>query len=97
MASPAIQQALETALAHEGAGRLVDAERVYRQILLNEPTYCEALHHLGLIICEAEDTRTPKSSSSAATRYRMVHAGYYSDPGFILTALHEGTDAIEYI
>ena len=42
-------QALEMAVAHHQAGRLPQAESLYRQILENEPDHAIALHLLGVI------------------------------------------------
>jgi predicted O-linked N-acetylglucosamine transferase (SPINDLY family) len=43
------QQALQTALNHQQAGRLAEAERIYRQVLQTEPRNVDALHGLGLL------------------------------------------------
>ncbi len=43
------QQAFELALQHHRAGRLTDAEALYRQILAVDPQQPESLHYLGLI------------------------------------------------
>ena len=45
----AISEAFAAALQHHQAGRLHDAERLYRQILGAEPNHADALHLLGLI------------------------------------------------
>ena len=41
------EQQLESALSHHRAGRLAEAERIYREILAIEPNYVDALHLLG--------------------------------------------------
>jgi protein O-GlcNAc transferase len=49
MPPPTIQDALELALQHHQAGRLGEAETLYRQILAQQPDNVDALHCLGLI------------------------------------------------
>jgi tetratricopeptide (TPR) repeat protein len=49
---PTIPEALSTALAHHRAGRLQDAEQIYRQILAANPNEANAWHLLGVIACE---------------------------------------------
>ncbi len=44
-----IPQALALALQHHQAGRLAEAEAIYRQILAVEPHHSGALHYLGVI------------------------------------------------
>jgi predicted TPR repeat methyltransferase len=44
-----IPQALETALQAHRAGRLAEADALYRQILSAEPFHADALHFLGVI------------------------------------------------
>jgi protein O-GlcNAc transferase len=44
-----IQQALELAIQHHQAGRLHQAELLYRQILAQQPGHADALHMLGVI------------------------------------------------
>jgi predicted O-linked N-acetylglucosamine transferase (SPINDLY family) len=44
-----VQQAFDLALQHHQAGRLAEAEALYRQILAVEPGHAEALHLLGVI------------------------------------------------
>ena len=44
-----IQQTFEAAIGHHRAGRLAEAERLYRQILSQQPGHADALHLLGVI------------------------------------------------
>ncbi len=44
-----IQQGFDLALQHHQAGRLQDAEQLYRQILARQPGHADALHLLGVI------------------------------------------------
>ncbi|MGA7937412.1 MAG: tetratricopeptide repeat protein [Kovacikia sp.] len=47
-----IPEALAIATAHHQAGRLVQAEQIYRQILQQNPQQAEALNLLGVIACQ---------------------------------------------
>ena len=44
-----IPQAIQVALEHHQAGRLPQAEAIYRQILQTAPNHPDALHYLGAI------------------------------------------------
>ena len=44
-----LAEALQLALQHHKAGRLAEAEALYRQILAAQPNHFDALHFLGLI------------------------------------------------
>jgi predicted O-linked N-acetylglucosamine transferase (SPINDLY family) len=47
--SMTVHQAFEIALQHHRAGRLAEAETLYRQILQVQPNHADALHFLGVI------------------------------------------------
>jgi protein O-GlcNAc transferase len=47
-----IGQAIQVAVQHHRAGRLAEAEAVYRQILSQHPTQVEALHLLGMLAAQ---------------------------------------------
>jgi len=47
------QQTFHQALQHHQAGRLHEAEQLYRQILAQEPNHADALHHLGMTAGQA--------------------------------------------
>jgi protein O-GlcNAc transferase len=51
--SPGAQEVLAVALSHHQAGRLSDAERLYRQILEIDPNHVDALHFLGVLAHQA--------------------------------------------
>jgi predicted O-linked N-acetylglucosamine transferase (SPINDLY family) len=44
-----LQQAMQIAIGHHEAGRLAEAEGIYRQILAERPGHADALHLLGLL------------------------------------------------
>ncbi|WP_421656471.1 tetratricopeptide repeat protein [Leptothermofonsia sp. ETS-13] len=47
-----LSEALATATAHHQAGRLTQAEQIYRQILQQQPQQVEVLNLLGVIACQ---------------------------------------------
>jgi Flp pilus assembly protein TadD len=49
MAQLTIQQTFDLALRHQQAGRLRDAEQLYRQVLARQPEHAIAIHNLGVI------------------------------------------------
>jgi protein O-GlcNAc transferase len=44
-----IQEAFDAAVEHHQAGRLTEAQEVYRQVLAEQPKHVEALHLLGVL------------------------------------------------
>ncbi len=53
MANLTIEQGFQLALQHHQAGRLAEAEHLYRQILAVQPDEPDVLHHLGIIAFQA--------------------------------------------
>ncbi len=49
-----IDQALHLAIAHHQAGRLQDAERLYRAILQTQPSHPDANHNLGVLAVQVK-------------------------------------------
>jgi predicted O-linked N-acetylglucosamine transferase (SPINDLY family) len=47
-----LEQAMRIALGHHQAGRLGEAEAIYRQALDHDPDYPPALHLLGVLACQ---------------------------------------------
>jgi protein O-GlcNAc transferase len=52
-APPGVQEVFAAALRHHQAGRLGEAERLYRQILLADSHHADALHFLGVLSHQA--------------------------------------------
>jgi predicted O-linked N-acetylglucosamine transferase (SPINDLY family) len=48
-----IDQSIRIALQHHQAGRLAEAERIYRQVLAQQPDHADALHLLGVLAGQA--------------------------------------------
>ena len=49
LSSPAVREIFAGALQHQQAGRWQEASRLYRQILVFDPSHADSLHRLGLI------------------------------------------------
>jgi len=54
MTQVTIQQALDLAMQHHQAGRLHEAERLYRQVLTQQPNHPDTLHLLGVVAAQTE-------------------------------------------
>lgn len=65
-----IDQALELAVGHHRAGRLQDAEMLYRAILAAEPRHPDAQHNLGLLALQSQKTDAALYHLSAAVEQR---------------------------
>jgi len=48
-----LQKQYESGLSHYRAGRLAEAERIYRQVLARQPNHADALHMLGVLELQA--------------------------------------------
>ncbi len=49
-----VRHSLETALQHYHEGKLAEAEQIYRQVLQQQPDQADALHVLGVILCQTK-------------------------------------------
>jgi predicted O-linked N-acetylglucosamine transferase (SPINDLY family) len=49
-----LDQQFESGVSHHQAGRLAEAEAIYRQILLQAPSHAEALHLLGALASQTD-------------------------------------------
>ncbi len=82
-----IAQAFERGLAHHRAGRLAQAESVYRQILEAAPGHPDALHLLGVIAHQAGRDVAALELVDGALQVNPAHPGYRQQRGRVLGAL----------
>jgi tetratricopeptide (TPR) repeat protein len=54
----AVDQVLQQAIAHHKAGKLQDAERLYRSILQSQPNHPDANHNLGVLAVQFKQSVT---------------------------------------
>lgn len=82
-------------IEHHQAGRLVEAEAIYRQILQSDPTNHEALHWLGVIAHQmGEDEYALELIKQAIIINNTKLASYYSHLGMVYKQLKKYGDAI---
>lgn len=71
--TPALGDALDLALRHHRAGRLQEAESIYRQVLREQPDNVDALHLLGVI---AHQTGRPDEAAGLMRQAVAVKPDY---------------------
>jgi protein O-GlcNAc transferase len=67
---PTISEALAIAVQHQQAGRLQEAQTIYRQILAADPNHHDAWHLLGLIACEVGEYQAGVECIQRALAFR---------------------------
>src|SRR5438105_2763513 len=82
-----ISQALDLALHHHRAGRLPEAERLYRRILEEDPYQVEALHLLGVLAHQVGQDERAVESIAAALRLKPDFAAAHDNLGVVLRRL----------
>jgi predicted O-linked N-acetylglucosamine transferase (SPINDLY family) len=88
------QGLLQQALAHHRAGRLPQAENLYRQILLAEPTHPEALYLLGTLASQVGKNEIAVELISKAVSYRPDYIEAYNYLGFVFLTQGRTDEAI---
>ncbi len=81
-----VEDALTAALAHHRAGRLDEAEAVYREILLIEPNQADALNLLGVAVQQKGDAEQAVGLIRRAIAADATEATYYTNLGSALQA-----------
>jgi predicted O-linked N-acetylglucosamine transferase (SPINDLY family) len=74
-----IDEALTTAVQHHRAGRLEEAEQIYRQILQIDPGQADALHLLGLVVSQRGDDVRAIEYIEQAIRSNEQQASFHSN------------------
>jgi predicted O-linked N-acetylglucosamine transferase (SPINDLY family) len=89
-----IDQAIQTAIAHHQAGRLAEAEAIYRRILGQDPARPDALHLLGAIACQTGHPSAAIDLIGRAIRFAPRVAAYHND---LAEAFHQAGRLTEAI
>ncbi|MGD0390044.1 MAG: tetratricopeptide repeat protein [Tepidisphaeraceae bacterium] len=89
-----LQQQLESGLSHQQAGRLAEAERIYRQILAQQPNHADALHLLGTLALQAGRLDAAVESIRRAIRLKPDFPEAHSNLGIALKGLGQIDEAI---
>jgi tetratricopeptide (TPR) repeat protein len=84
---------LSSALRHHRAGRLVEAERIYRQILALDADQADSLHLLGMIVHQRGNHDAAVEMIRKAIEINPDQAAYRSNLGTILQAQGKLDDA----
>ena len=89
-----VRQAFDLALQHHQAGRLAEAEALYRQILAVEPQHADALHLLGVIAQQVGRNDVAVDLIRRAIASDPNRPTFYSNLGVALSAQDRADDAI---
>jgi len=84
---------LEIALEHHRAGRLDEAEAIYRQILSAEPRHADCIHLLGMIQHERGRNDAAVRLIRLAIAMRPAEAAYHSNLGIVFQAAGQPHEA----
>jgi Tfp pilus assembly protein PilF len=93
-AAVALQAKFEQALALHRQGKLADAERIYREVLQQQPNHFAALHMLGVIALQARQTERAVELIGKAIALKPDYAEAYSNRGNALQDLKRPADAL---
>jgi len=91
--SPA-QRALARGLEHHQAGRLAEAEAIYRQVLAAEPTNAAALHLLGVLATHVGQHAAAVELISQAVQIEPMAAAYHTNLGVAYQSLGQLDEAV---
>lgn len=89
-----IPQAVELALQHHEAGRLSEAEAIYRQILIVQPQHAEAHHLIGVIAHQRGQEEVAVKWISRAIEFGVDSAVAHSNLGEAYRALGRLDEAL---
>jgi len=90
---PTVLEALSLGLEHQRAGRLPEAEGVYRAVLTANPDNADALHLLGVIACQTGKAEAGVALVQQAIRLRPTVAQFHNTLGNALTSLRRLEEA----
>jgi tetratricopeptide (TPR) repeat protein len=89
-----IHQAIRLAVAHHSAGRLAEAEEVYRRVLSAEPGNADAMEMLGVVASQRGRHAEALGLIDRALTLKPQAADYHANRGIVLMALGRTQEAI---
>ncbi|MGD0140039.1 MAG: tetratricopeptide repeat protein [Tepidisphaeraceae bacterium] len=89
-----LPQQLESGMSHHRAGRLAEADRIYRQILAQQPNHADALHLLGTLAVQVGELDAGMELIRRAIRLKPDYAEPHSNLGIALKAKGQTDEAI---
>jgi predicted O-linked N-acetylglucosamine transferase (SPINDLY family) len=76
-----IQQSFDLAVQFHQAGKLREAESIYRQILAHQPNHADALHLLGVVALQSGQHRVAVDLIGRALAIQPAEAAYHNNQG----------------
>jgi tetratricopeptide (TPR) repeat protein len=94
MSQMTIDQAMRIALQNHQAGRLAEAERIYRQVLAQVPDHWDALHFLGVLAAQLGHNQAAVDLISRSLQLKPDCAEAYSNLANAQTQLGKLEEAV---
>jgi predicted O-linked N-acetylglucosamine transferase (SPINDLY family) len=95
MTEVSLEQAMAIALGHHHAGRLAEAETVYRRVLERVPEHADALNLLGTLACQAGHHRAAIELIGRAVAANPNIARYHANLAVALSEAGRRDEALE--
>ena len=92
--APAVQQSFEQALTHHKAGRLTEAESLYRHVIAHEPAHADAHQMLGMLTSQSGRAAEAVELLRRSTSLNPRSPGAFNNLGLVLTNLGRIDEAI---
>jgi Flp pilus assembly protein TadD len=89
-----LEQQFESGRSHHQAGRLAEAEKIYRQVLARQPNHADALNLLGVLAVQVGQSQLAVELIRRATAICSTNAFYHGNLGNALTELGQLDQAI---
>ncbi|PXW83906.1 putative O-linked N-acetylglucosamine transferase (SPINDLY family) [Nitrosomonas sp. Nm84] len=89
------ERQLDSGIAHQQAGRLVEAETCYQDVLQGQPERADAWHLLGLLASEREQYESAIEKIKRSTTLKPNAANFYNSLGTVYCKQRDFVNAIE--